>query len=136
MEIILNDDELKEVIHYCFCNGGLETLRNCDLIKVRNDIQYSNAKFRLTNKNHGKEICFEDVLIEILENGEAILFFDLNTESELNMTLYSARNNLKTNSIDVAEEILGCLGDNAGNTDGSGCAMILQIILFKQVIYG
>src|SRR4051812_46575363 len=86
MKLILTQEEVLEVLHDCLCNAlsvaesyGLELATQQENNSIR---QYGAAKSRWLKANPGKTACYEDVLTEILRNGESLVFVDVESEEE------------------------------------------------------
>ena len=78
MKIQFEKQDAEKILYDSFCNGALSELYFCG-IEVYwennpNAMNYTNAKNRLKEKQKENEtICIEDVYIEILKNGDAII---------------------------------------------------------------
>ena len=135
MEILLNEKELKEVLHNALCNG-LGWISGYGLsVKISKE-DYASAKdslkeedFNVGSVNIG--ICIEDVLMKHLENGNALGFYDSEQEEHVSFTLDQARENLK--SEDVTRHIMDMLNEN---DDAITADCILQTALYGEVIFG
>ena len=130
MEILLNEKELKEVLHNALCNG-LGWIRGYGLSVNISKEDYASAKNSLKEANPDKDICIEDVLMEHLENGKALGFYDSEQEEHVSFTLDQARENLKDEY--VTEHIMDMLNEN---DDAITADCILQTALYGEVIFG
>jgi hypothetical protein len=135
MEILLNEKELKEVLHSALCNG-LGWISGYGLsVKISKE-DYASAKdslkdedFNVGSINIG--ICMEDVLMKHLENGNALEFYDSEQEEYVGFTLEQAKRNLKDEY--VTKHIMDMLNEN---DDAITADCILQTALFGEVIFG
>lgn len=91
---------------------------------------YADAKQRLKDKGNN-DICYEEVLVEILEGGESIYFIDAEDSDEVyELTLKKLLNGIKLNAENRP--------DDSSIEDGDGETMdcIIQYALFGDVIFG
>ena len=135
MEILLNEKELKEVLHNALCNG-LGWIRGYGLSVNISKEDYAKAKdslkeedFNVGSVNIG--ICIEDVLMKHLEDGNELKFYDSEQEEHVGFTLEQARKNLKDEY--VTKHIMDMLNEN---DDAITADCILQTALYGEVIFG
>lgn len=94
-----------------------------------NKNEYKEAKARLVEK--GKDnICYEDVLVEMLECGKLIYFIDCEDESRNELTLEKLLNGISKN----AEERPHDCDLDTGDAITTDC--IIQYALFDEVLFG
>ena len=90
---------------------------------------YKEAKEQLQAEKHGDGIYFEDVIIKILENGNELIFVDIEDGSEsyltLNKLMQGISKHLSEANIEDFEDI-----------DGDDADCIFQYALFDDVVYG
>ena len=141
MQIEFEKNDAEKILYDSFCNGGLTELYHCSISidwaneNIPNEINYANAKNRLKERGIS-DFCLEDVYIEILKNGDAIIFTDYEGEELIELKLDDALNNF--NSLNPAEkiELAKLIDDDNCSTDAWDCFNALQYALFKEVIYG
>ena len=79
MEMLLNEKELKEVLHNALCNG-LGWISGYGLsVKISKE-DYASAKDSLKDEDFNIGICVEDVYMKHLEDGYALEFYDSEQE--------------------------------------------------------
>lgn len=124
MKISLKKSEKIKFFHTALCNG-LSYIAGYGLVLTVEDGVYYDAR----NKLHG-ETCIEDVLIQILKDGNHITIEDTESEESHDITLemvLERMNNVDNDHlIDMEQE-----RDDAETADA-----ILQTIIFNEVIYG
>jgi hypothetical protein len=130
MQIILNKEEMLEVLFSSLANGGLIELGQCGLDMVLEE-DYQNAKARLVKANPDKSLCYEDVMIEILRNGEPLRFYDSEGEEEVEFTLEQAMKNLS--SEDYMELVMTTKNEEDDAWTGFE---LLQVAIYNEIIYG
>lgn len=130
MEVLLNDKEVKEVLHNALCNG-LGWISGYGLSVNISKEDYSNAKNSLKEANPDRTICIEDVFMKHLEDGYVLEFYDSEQEEHVGFTLEQAKKNLK--SEDVTKHIMDMLNEN---DDAITADCILQTALYGEVIFG
>ena len=128
MKITLNQEELIEVIHNALCNGlGWISGYGLELNISQEDYQKAKANIQTENT-----ICYEDVLIQHLKDGNALEFYDNEQEEDVSFTLESAKLSLEGNE-NVASHILDMINEQ---DDAITADCILQTCLYDDVIFG
>jgi hypothetical protein len=142
MKIEFSKQDAEKILYDSFCNGALSELYFCG-IEVYwennpNAMNYTNAKNRLKEKQKENEtICIEDVYIEILKNGDAIIFTDYEGGSDelIELRLDDALLNINSISDENKIELAKLLHEDC-DADAWHYLNAIQYSLFKEVIYG
>jgi hypothetical protein len=125
MQIILTPQESEEFFYNALCNG-LFDMRGYGLEFKYNKDHYAQAKSKLTSP------CFEDVLMQILRDGNTIGFEDVECDGEYSKQITLEDVHTKMSSVDP-ERLL----EMKNETDDAGTAdVILQTIMYGEVIFG
>ncbi len=142
MTTTFNRFDLSKILFDSFCNGGLNELYHSSVLinwdEMPNHQNYSDAKSRLKiKKDNGtiKSICYEDVLWEILDNGDALVFTDVEGEEQHELTLDSAFEKINNLSEENKMELVKVL-KNEDDCDGWTYYNALQLCLYGDVIFG
>ena len=90
---------------------------------------YADAKKRLKDKGNN-DICYEEILVEILEGGGSIWFEDAEEDEKYELTLEKLLNGIKLNVENRPDD---CDIDD-GDAETMDC--IIQYGLFSDVIFG
>jgi hypothetical protein len=143
MKIQFEKKDAEQILYHSFCNGGLSELYYCG-ISVNwesnpNATNYTNAKNRLKEKQKENEtICIEDVFVEILKNGDAIIFTDNEDEDGelIELRLNDALNNINSINDDAKIELAKLLDEDNCDADAWDYFNAIQYALYKEVIYG
>ena len=132
MKIILTPQESEEYFFNALCNGlGYVQEYGLDL---RYDVQaYKDAKLKLQSLNPDRQVCYEDVLMQILRDGGKLNLFDeeeqLDNEDNY-ITLEDVHErvaNTQTNHLfDMIE----------GRDDADTADVILQTTFLGEIIFG
>jgi hypothetical protein len=139
VDFLFDKEDTKKIIFESFCNGGLTELNGSSIIvdfdTVHNNSNYKNAKKRLQEQGK-KSICFEDVCVEILSNGDTIEFTDYEGDDEIiSLSLKTAEAYI--NSLDLDEKLeLKKIIDEDTSCDAWDYYNALQFCMFGEVIYG
>jgi hypothetical protein len=139
MKIEFSKQDAEKILYDSFCNGGLSELYHCsvsvDWDSKPNATNYANAKNRLKESGMSS-ICLEDVYIEILKNGDAIIFTDYEGEELIQLKLDDAL--IKFNSLNDAEKIdlAKLIDEDDCSTDAWDCFNAIQYALYQEVIFG
>ena len=130
-KIMLSHESKKEIFYNALCNGlsymggyGLELTFS----------KYNEAKKSLLEKN-SKDICFEDVLMEILEIGGNLTMVDHDSDGDLtrSITMEDMLKNMDIACEKYMQEIVDMLNEN---DDANTADILLQIVFFEDVIFG
>jgi hypothetical protein len=138
MKIEFSKEDVKKIIYDSFCNGGLIELANCS-VQVDWDVEtnhtnYIQAKERCQEKIEDGTICFEDVMIEILDSGKSIVFTDYEADESVEINIETSIKNLNDNANNYFE-LLSKFLDEEGDYDSFDCSDALQLCLYKDVIF-
>jgi hypothetical protein len=125
MQIILTPQESEEFFYNAICNG-LSEMNGYGLEFKYNKDHYAQAKSKLTSP------CFEDVLMQILRDGNTFGFEDVECDGEYSKQITLEDVHTKMSSVDP-ERLL----EMKNETDDAGTAdVILQTIMYGEVIFG
>jgi hypothetical protein len=125
MQIILTPQESEEFFYNALCNG-LSEMNGYGLEFNYNKDHYAQAKSKLTSP------CFEDVLMQILRDGNTFGFEDVECDGEYSKQITLEDVHTKMSSVDP-ERLL----EMKNETDDAGTAdVILQTIMYGEVIFG
>ncbi len=128
MKIILEGQEVFDVLHSALCNG-LRGMYNYGFTYTSESDDYDNARKTLVGKGLDF-ICIEDVYLQIIKDGGKLMFHD----EEDNLNYYLGYDKVKVNMNKVnADDILSVL---KGTDDGLTADIILQTLIFGEVVYG
>lgn len=105
-------------------SNGLSYLRGYDIEEDYSKLEYQQAKEKLNAP------FYEDVLVQILEDGGSINFIDYESMSISTIHLEDVVNNMPKVPLNTLLEVLNDMGD-AISYD-----VILQTIIYGEVIYG
>jgi len=131
MKIQFNQEELLNILYSALCNGGLIELSNCGVRLMNNSYSESYTKAKERLKHSGKtNICYEDVLIEILSYGGKLDFYESESDCRVSFDLDQARENLSNEQF--ADDMLST---HNGEDDAWTGFNLLQGALFGEVIY-
>jgi hypothetical protein len=139
MKIEFSKEDAEQILYDTFCNGGLGELAlssvSVDWKSVPNANNYASAKNRLI-ENGMKSICREDIYIEILKNGDEIIFTDYEGEESIVLTLDIALNNLNEISEKDKLDLIKLLDEDDVSSDIWDYYNAIQFALYKEVIFG
>jgi hypothetical protein len=143
MKIQFEKQDAEKILYDSFCNGGLSELYYCgisvDWESNPNSINYTNAKNRLKEKQkENQTICIEDVFVEILKNGDAIIFTDNEDEDGelIELRLDDALNNINSIADEDKIQLAKLLDEDNCDADAWDYFYAIQYALHKEVIYG
>lgn len=130
MKILLEKNEAEEIFFNAMCNGLGYMCGGYDLELDFVDKEYQTAAANL--KAEGASPCFEDVLMQILRDGNSLNIIDLGCGGE-----YSSSITLKDVHERVALTPVSHLMDMINENDDACTAdVVLQTVFFEDVIFG
>ena len=130
MEIKLLPSESEEMLHSALCNGALSNFRGYGIVLDFSEKHYTKARKTL-EKNGKKGICYEDVLLQILKNGNPLKFVDEECEGEYSraLTIADVHEKVSTMPLGTISAFLE-MEDDADTGD-----VLLQTLLYGEIIF-
>lgn len=126
MEIILTKKEAEDVFFNAMCNGLGYVCQGYDLQLDYNQNDYKEAKSKLPSP------CFEDVLMQILRDGNNLTVIDIGCDGE-----YTKSITLNDVHERVAKTPISHLMNMINEEDDAITAdVVLQTVFFEDVIFG
>tara|TARA_R100000988_G_C3976804_1_gene154634 strand:- start:487 stop:921 length:435 start_codon:yes stop_codon:yes gene_type:complete len=144
MELKLSKKESEEYFYNALCNG-LDWLCGMNDLSIHySKAHYKQAREKLAQKlqdGHGEgqwAICFEDVLMQILRDGNPLTIIDLEASVEGEKPSgYTRTIRIKHVHKRVGKTQLNHLLDMVNQQDDAITAdVILQQVFFKEIIFG
>jgi len=122
-----------DIFKNALCNG-LGEFSGYGLELYYSDNDYDRAKEYL-KKNSTEQICYEDVLVAILEIGGALQIFDHEGDSEIisSVKLEDMLDNMDLACEKQTEHILDMINEQ---DDAITADVVLQMVFFKDIIFG
>lgn len=131
MEIKLTEQESEEYFYNSLCNG-LDYLSGYGLDLEVEDSIYDKAKQSFLSKNPNNSPCYEDILMEVLRNGDEITLIDVEGDGE-----YTKSITLKDVHDRVSKTPNRHLFDMINEEDDAQTAdIILQSVFFEDIVFG
>ena len=129
MKIILEKQEAEEIFFNAMCNG-LGYVTGYDLELDFNEAEYKAAATKL--KESGTSPCFEDVLMQMLRDGNKITLVDIGCEGEYtrSITLKDVHERV---ALTPASHLLDMINEN---DDACTADVVLQTVFFEDIIFG
>jgi len=130
MEIKLTKEESKEFFYNSLCNGLEYFDMVCELSIQYHKDEYRNAKALLEKEKPNNAVCFEDVLMRILEDGGSLFVRDSDADADFVVKMEQVLERVeKSPTLDLwamAQE----------QDDASTALNILQTVFFEDIVYG
>lgn len=124
MEIILTHKESEEYFHNALCNS-LEYIQDYGLELFYKKNEYHSAKLKLENP------CYEDVLMQILKDGNKLTLIDLEdgyyTKS---ISIDDVHNRVQKTPIRFLMDMIN------QNDDAETGDVVIQSVFFEDIIFG
>jgi hypothetical protein len=124
MEIRFTEKEAQGIFLDALCNGlGYISGYGLDIIYEPED--YKKAKAKLVSP------CYEDVILQILLDGNSLTLIDEEDEDNVNIiTIQDVYDRMSSVPFDHLSDMIN------GNDDATTADVILQTIFFNEIIYG
>ncbi len=127
MKITLTPQESEEFFYNSLCNAvGTGYMDSYGIKLVYSETMYEKAKNKLTNP------CFEDVLMQILRDGNGLTFHDIEGDGEYTRTisLEDVHNKVQLTPVIHLQDMIN------ENDDVTTADVILQTVFFDDIIFG
>ena len=125
MTINLTTQESEEYFYNALCNG-LSYVSDYGLRIDYKDKHYAQAKSKLTSP------CFEDVLMQILRDGNTFGLEDLECDGEYSKQITLEDVHTKMSKVNL-ERLMEMINEN---DDAETADVIIQTIFYDEVIFG
>lgn len=128
--IVTKEINLREVINNLLCNG-LDYFSDYGV-----DLKYSQKDYELAKASSSlSSPCWEDVLTEMILSGKTLRFIDTEGDMDADLTLQKVQDGFKLYGVnptftDAVDTLL------EENEDAETCDVILQCILYGEVVFG
>jgi hypothetical protein len=129
MKIILTPQESEKFFFDALCNG-LGYISGYDLTLDYSATDYKKAKEKLTNKNFDATICFEDVLMQILRDGNELTLIDECDEVRHEITMVEVHERVQNTPV---RNLLAIIEEN---DDACDADCVLQTVFLNEIIFG
>jgi len=131
MKITLTNEESEIIFHNALCNG-LSCMRNYGLELDYKDEEYTKAREELNKTNPNNTICYEDILLKMLQMGYKLTLVDEEGDgaytSEIGINEVHERVQLAP-----ARNIINTLDETDDVEDAD---VIIQTVFFNEIIFG
>ena len=124
MEIKLTNKESEDIFFNSLCNG-LNQMVYYDLRLIYEGTDYEQARNKFS-----EQPCYEDVLMQILRDGNSLTMFDVEGEESYSINLQDVHERVQQAPFNVLLEVIE-ERDDADTADA-----ILQQVFFGEVMFG
>lgn len=130
-KITLTNELSEELFYNALCNGLGYMCTGYALSIGYHKQDYKNAKAKLTDTSEFGGVCYEDVLIQILRDGNTISLIDEEGgEDTVSITLSDVHARVQNTPIDYLMQMIN-EEDDATTSD-----VILQTVFLGEIVYG
>jgi hypothetical protein len=131
MKIQLTPQESEQHFHNALCNGvGVIEGYGLAIRYNKSDYQTAKANLQTLNPDH-QEVCYEDILMEILKGGGKLILIDEEgDEEQVSITLPDVHERVSQTPI---PHLLNAVTEN---DDAETADVILQTVFLNEVVYG
>jgi hypothetical protein len=127
MEIKLTPQESETYFFNALCNGVMQMgYYNLELAYEASD--YASAKFTLVKE--ASDVCYEDVLMQILRDGNSLTMVDLEAEESYSINLQDVHERVQQAPVHNLLEMI------EGRDDADTADCIIQQVFFSEIIFG
>lgn len=133
MKIQLTIEESEEFFYNALCNAvGTGYMEGYGLKLTADRSQYKDCRDHLARINPDAEICYEDVLMQILRDGGTLTMEDVEGEGAYTSTITLADVHTR-----IEKTPVHCLINmHEGNDDAMDSDAILQTVFFEEIVFG
>jgi hypothetical protein len=130
IEVKLSKEKSEEFFYNALCNG-LGYFSSYGVTLELDEKNYQKAKKTLA-ENGNSAPCYEDVMMQMLKNGDTLDFTDEECEGEYSckLTLKQVHENISLTPIDHLMNMI------TENDDAETADVIIQTVLYKDIIFG
>jgi len=129
MNINLTHEESENYFYNAICNG-LGELVYYDLDLDYSDSEYKAAKQQLSDKQPDTQVCWEDVLMEMLRSGNTLWVVDSNDDERHPITLDLIHERVQTTQ---TNHLMNMINEH---DDAITADVIIQTVVYGEIVYG
>ena len=129
MNINLTHEESENYFYNAICNG-LGELVYYDLELDYSDEEYKAAKQQLSDKQPDTQVCWEDVLMEMLRSGNTLWVVDSNDDERHPITLDLIHERVQTTQ---TNHLMNMINEH---DDAITADVIIQTVVYGEIVYG
>jgi len=129
MNINLTHEESENYFYNAICNG-LGELTYYDLELDYSDEEYKAAKQQLSDKQPNQQVCWEDVLMEMLRSGNTLWVVDSNDDERHPITLDLIHERVQTTQ---TNHLMNMINEH---DDAITADVIIQTVVYGEIVYG
>ena len=130
MKIILSPEESEKYFYNALCNGLDYVCSGYNLLFHVNPKAYNQAKSILWNSSNKETICYEDILMQVLKDGNKLTLIDEESEESWFITLDDVHKKVSEAPADHLMDMVN------GNDDAVTADVILQSVFIGEVMFG
>ena len=126
MELKLTDQEIKDIFHTAMCNG-LVLMPGYGMQLTFENEHYEAAKAKLESR-----LCFEDVLLAMLEQGYELTMIDDENDGDMTSTIKMEDVLARVPTVPI-KNLLRIIEEE---DDADDADAVLQTVFFKEIVFG
>ena len=125
MKIILTKEESEELFYNSICNG-LDYISEYGI-----ELDFTKSDYEKAISN-GKTSCYEDIIMQILRDGNTLKIIDHECDGEYNalITLENVHSRVQNTPTD---HLMDAINEN---DDACTADVILQTVIYEDIIFG
>jgi hypothetical protein len=127
MEIKLTPQESEMYFYNALCNG-LAQMGYYDLQLTYEAVDYASANATLVKE--ASDVCYVDVLMQILRDGKSLTIVDLDAEESYSINLQDVHERVQQTPVNKLLEMI----EERDDADTADC--ILQQVFFSEIVFG
>jgi hypothetical protein len=131
MTIELTNQESESIFYTALCNG-LGYMQGYGLELTVDRSQYKASREHLHSTNPQTEVCYEDILMQVLQDGGTLYMKDLEGDGEMDesITLTAVHDRVKLTPLEYLTNII------EEQDDATDADCVLQTVFFEEIIFG
>jgi hypothetical protein len=127
MEIKLTPQESETYFYNALCNCARQ-IRYYGLDLAYEAVDYASAMATLVKE--ASDVCYEDVLMQILRDGNSLTMVDLDSEESYSINLQDVHERVQQTPVHRLLEMI----EERDDADTADC--IIQQVFFSEIIFG
>jgi hypothetical protein len=130
MQILLTPQESEDFFHTALCNG-LHYFDGYGLELIYNEDDYKRAKQSLKEQGTSS-ICYEDVLMQILRQGNTLTLTDIECDGDYNADITLDMVHTRVSNVPY-NHLMNMINED---DDAETADVIIQYVAFNDIIFG
>lgn len=131
VDMFASKETLNNILHLCLCDG-LHYFGGYGIDIGYDKADYKKAKEQLVTENK-ETVCFEDVIMRVLQNGGGLKFSDIEGEGENDAILFLNEETYSRFKLIPIERLLKVINEEY---DAEDADVVIQTLVYGEILFG